>query len=390
MTTEQKRLTGTQAIREILERVKENPNGVGDAALDLHGIAVAEVDAIEADNAALLRVGKQVEALLADVASSKTAGQADYPLCEPVHARELLAIVRADHPGAALLAEVERLRAQAVPVTEDDLTALEMLLASAKQGDVWAWLERARVDMPKLLAEVRRFRAAKTATPAEVEEAARVVEGAVAELAEKWGASPVMTASFNLLRDLATDAAELRSLFEKQHERTRNADALWRVAHGKPDVTPDLGDLIDWLVSCAGTAFTISSEQRTKFENTLTRLEDEYTPMGPREGIAVQALRMVLAMPTSAAPPPTPEQDALTCPFCVGLSRKPDTAPRAQWKPHPDGLACPFAGHVCTPGLHLPEVPAQPVDVGALLKQVQSLPPEVAERLWAALGVVPK
>jgi hypothetical protein len=37
----------TRAIREILERVKENPNGIGDADLGVHDAALAEVEAIE-------------------------------------------------------------------------------------------------------------------------------------------------------------------------------------------------------------------------------------------------------------------------------------------------------------------------------------------------------
>lgn len=36
----------TAAIAEILERVKENPNGIGDAALDLHAMAEKELEAI--------------------------------------------------------------------------------------------------------------------------------------------------------------------------------------------------------------------------------------------------------------------------------------------------------------------------------------------------------
>jgi hypothetical protein len=37
----------TQALREVLERVKENPNGIGDADLGLHAVALAELEAIE-------------------------------------------------------------------------------------------------------------------------------------------------------------------------------------------------------------------------------------------------------------------------------------------------------------------------------------------------------
>lgn len=83
---------------------------------------------------------------------------------------EILASVHAaktkPHPGASLLAEVVTLRAQSVPVTEDDLAVLERLLASASQGDVWAWLEKARALFPSMAAELRTKRAASRASNA--------------------------------------------------------------------------------------------------------------------------------------------------------------------------------------------------------------------------------
>lgn len=65
-----------------------------------------------------------------------------------------------EHPGSALLDEVRRFRAQSVPVTEDDLARLERLLASASQGDVWAWLDNARALFPSMAAELRARRTA--------------------------------------------------------------------------------------------------------------------------------------------------------------------------------------------------------------------------------------
>lgn len=41
---------------------------------------------------------------------------------------------------------------------------------------------------------------------------------------------------------------ELERLFEMQHKRTRHADILWREHFGKPDTSPDLGALVDWLI----------------------------------------------------------------------------------------------------------------------------------------------
>lgn len=42
---------------------------------------------------------------------------------------------------------------------------------------------------------------------------------------------------------------ELRRLIDLQHERTQEADGLWRLAHpGSDDVIPDLGELVSWLM----------------------------------------------------------------------------------------------------------------------------------------------
>jgi hypothetical protein len=54
---------------------------------------------------------------------------------------------------------------------------------------------------------------------------------------------------------LKTDNDSLRRLFDKQWERTREAGELWRQAHpGNDNVSPDLGDLVAWLMSRAAIA----------------------------------------------------------------------------------------------------------------------------------------
>jgi hypothetical protein len=43
--------------------------------------------------------------------------------------------------------------------------------------------------------------------------------------------------------------SELQALFDLQHTRVKAAEALWRKAHpGKEHVTPDLGELVGWLM----------------------------------------------------------------------------------------------------------------------------------------------
>lgn len=42
---------------------------------------------------------------------------------------------------------------------------------------------------------------------------------------------------------------ELEQLFDLQHTRTVEADKLWQQAHNRPDLWPDLGQLVGWLMS---------------------------------------------------------------------------------------------------------------------------------------------
>ena len=58
------------------------------------------------------------------------------------------------------------------------------------------------------------------------------------------------------IRELEHDNAELRALFDLQHKRTLEADKLWQKAHNKPDTFPDLGNLIEWLLSERAYALT--------------------------------------------------------------------------------------------------------------------------------------
>lgn len=58
--------------------------------------------------------------------------------------------------------------------------------------------------------------------------------------------------------DLVRMAHEMRAeidyfqtLIDLQHKRTVEADKLWQVAHNQPDVLPDLGRLIEWLMKRA-------------------------------------------------------------------------------------------------------------------------------------------
>lgn len=53
---------------------------------------------------------------------------------------------------------------------------------------------------------------------------------------------------------LHEEAERLRELFALQRTRMREATALWQAAMAKPDVFPDLGELIAWLIQRAESA----------------------------------------------------------------------------------------------------------------------------------------
>lgn len=47
---------------------------------------------------------------------------------------------------------------------------------------------------------------------------------------------------------LEQENKDLNSLFELQQARVSEATKLWQAAHNKPNVLPDLGTLVEWLI----------------------------------------------------------------------------------------------------------------------------------------------
>jgi len=95
-------------------------------------------------------------------------------------------------------------------------------------------------------------------------------------------------------RDLRRDLEQARAmldeherLFELQHRRSRHAEILWREAHGEPNVMPDLGALLEWLIdrgdrwqsivsaARAMVKFHVDSSQRAHAELHALRLAFE-------------------------------------------------------------------------------------------------------------------
>jgi len=53
------------------------------------------------------------------------------------------------------------------------------------------------------------------------------------------------------IAELRSELAEYESLIKLQRQRSVEADKLWQKAHNKPNVWPDLGKLLEWLIQKA-------------------------------------------------------------------------------------------------------------------------------------------
>lgn len=97
------------------------------------------------------------------------------------------------------------------------------------------------------------------------------------------------------------DAAELRALFKRQEARVQAATEAWRAAHNQPLVSPDLGTLVEWLLSRAGLGMTLAPEVREKVARALELVRQD-TPLGLWNDAAEDALSLVLALDLDEGP----------------------------------------------------------------------------------------
>ena len=66
-----------------------------------------------------------------------------------------------------------------------------------------------------------------------------------------------------LRKQLAEARAEIEEHHERiklQHRRTMEAGKLWQKAHNQPDVWPDLGELVGWLLDLIKTPKNCAEE----------------------------------------------------------------------------------------------------------------------------------
>ena len=91
------------------------------------------------------------------------------------------------------------------------------------------------------------------------------------------------------------EQADMERLLEMQHERTRQADELWRKQHNKPLTSPDLGALIEWLMKRAEKAEAERDAQHAEVLRLTGELDALATKTGDvewREDAAVKVVKM--------------------------------------------------------------------------------------------------
>ena len=86
-----------------------------------------------------------------------------------------------------------------------------------------------------------------------------------------------------LRKQLAKALAEIEEhheLVRMCHKRTVEADKLWQKAHNKPDVWPDLGVLIEWLINEKKSAEQRAAETRTTLKSLYAWVQAEADHFG--------------------------------------------------------------------------------------------------------------
>lgn len=181
-----------------------------------------------------------------------------------------------------------------------------------------------------LLADARRYRALVKSTPAEVKKDMEALA-----LALRGGDADAALSALNRLCDGAMEAAELRALFEKQEARVQEATALWQADHEKPDVLPDLGDLVTWLLKRVESVE--AAMHRLRQQDTDRRAAVREAKARP-DGAGAEAAAYLESVAVGSV-------DFLTCAWCQHKGH-PATAPRSEWVKDERGLMCPYAGHL--------------------------------------------
>jgi hypothetical protein len=65
---------------------------------------------------------------------------------------------------------------------------------------------------------------------------------------ETTAGQSILNQTIKRCKKLQNEVANHEALLKLQRTRTFKADRLWQEAHNKPNVYPDLGELVEWLI----------------------------------------------------------------------------------------------------------------------------------------------
>lgn len=93
-----------------------------------------------------------------------------------------------------------------------------------------------------------------TITPDALAAAAEIAERFGLQRKVPWIAMVICRNRAKCIHELVEENQNLNRLFDMQHRRMGKATLAWRDATGREHVSPDLGDLLQWLMERAGIA----------------------------------------------------------------------------------------------------------------------------------------
>jgi len=120
------------------------------------------------------------------------------------------------------------------------------------------------------------------------------------------------------LQAVEAERDELQATLDLQQSRVRIVTKEWQKAHGKPNVLPDLGMLIDWMWGQTKVCEFLIAGQLKPGE----KLEDLYCPLCGNQ------------LPAST---PEPPETVECCPTCAGVDRAHPGSIMRKYKDFPCG-----------------------------------------------------
>lgn len=143
------------------------------------------------------------------------------------------------------------------PRVDEELQRLNDAIRAGEECDdvaeayAWHFARQLETELAEARAEIEKYKMGKV-SPADYYSMAEAEEKLCKELAEARAEVEHWKGECSYLvrkaHEMRAEIDYFQSLIDLQHKRTVEADKLWQQAHNQPDVWPDLGRLIEWLL----------------------------------------------------------------------------------------------------------------------------------------------